>query len=288
MSDTGSKKVKHNRKFSGKKANRKKPGNKGGDLWDDIIKYDKPIPSAQTERIHSGIEKRMAAFCSYKQPLLAILHEAYSGGPQADRFDNRKSWVRLERTAFQYFLQEGAKHEAISNAKREARQRAIGAALKKARNLIEKAILDEVGDDLFSAWSAKANVHLTSVGRNDDGSLFIVRPAEEMFKKTVACLAELETAADRAADEAHQGRGRRPGVRVLPIGYVELLAAQYRKSTGVRPAPGRGPFLRYVCAFLTALGRATISEDYVVELISDANSWAIAHPIEGEPSPFSE
>jgi hypothetical protein len=247
-----------------------------------------PVESARMKAFNAAIEVKMTAFYNHKQPLLAILREAYGGGPQAEPFDEEKSWSRLETTAHLYFMQEGAKHEAMSNANREARQRAIGEALKNARNLIDKAMLDEVGDDLFSAWSEKANLPLASVGRNDDGSLFMVRPADEMFKKAVACLTDLETAADRAANEAHQGRGRPPGARVLPMGYIEALAAQYRDSTGVRPVPGRGPFVRYVCAFLAALGRANISEDYVVELTREASSWASIHPNEWAPSPFSE
>jgi hypothetical protein len=104
----------------------------------------------------------------------------------------------------------------------------------------------------------------------------------------VAFLKDLQVAAGRAADETHQGRGRPSGARVLPVGYIEALAAQYRASTGVRPVAGRGPFARYVCAFLAALGRANISEDYVVELTRDAISWANNHPNEWAPSPFSE
>ena len=176
----------------------------------------------------------------------------------------------------------------MSSANREARQRAIADALKRARSLIEEAMLDEVGDDLFSAWSDKANLPLASVARNYDGSLGMARPADEMFKKVVAGLVDLETAAGRAADEAHQGRGRPPGARVLPVGYIEALAVQYLNSTGSRPGPSRGPFVNFVYAFLAALGRANISEGYVVELIRDAISLATAHPTEWAPSPFSE
>jgi hypothetical protein len=250
-------------------------------------KFDPPAESARMKAFNAAIEVKMAAFDSHKQTLIAILRDAYGGGPKAVPFDEEKSWFRLETTAHHYFMQERAKQDAMSNANREARQRAIGAALKQARNLIDEAMLDEVGDDLFSAWSEKANLPLASVDRNDDGSLFMVRPADAMFKKAVACLTDLETAADRAADEAHQGRGRPPGARVLPVGYIEALAAQYRTSTGSRP-DHKGPFVRFVCAFLVALGRANISGGYVAELIQEASSWASEHPSEWGPSPFSE
>lgn len=247
-----------------------------------------PVESARMKAFKAAIEVKMTAFSNHKQPLLAILREAYDCGPQADPFDMEKSWHRLETSAHQYFLQERAKQEAMSSAKCEARLRAIAAALKQASNLIEAAKQDEVGDALFSAWYEKADLPLASPVRNDDGSLFMTAPADEAFERAVTCLEELEIAACRAADDAHRGRGRPSGARVLPVGYIETLAAQYRASTGARPVPGHGPFVRFVCAFLAALGRANISEGHVVDLIRDATSWANTHPNEWAPSPFSE
>jgi hypothetical protein len=250
--------------------------------------FDAPVESARMKAFKAAIEDNMAGFNGHKEPLLAILRDAYDCGPKADPFDEEKSWVRLETSAHQYFLQEMAKQELMNSAIREARQRAIEKALKRARNLIDEAMLDEVGYDLFSAWSDKANLPLTTVTRNSDGSLAMARPADEMFKKVLAGLTDLETAAGRAADEAHQGRGRPLGARVLPVGYIEALAAVYRDSTGARPVPGYRPFVQFVCTFLAGLGRANISEGYVVELIRDASSWANTHPNEWTSSPFSE
>ena len=230
----------------------------------------------------------MARFGGHREPLLAILRNACDCGPQAEPFDEKKSWFRLETSAHQYFLQERAKQEAMCSAKCEARLRAIAKALEQASSLIEAAKQDEVGDALFSTWYEEADLPLASPVRNDDGSFFMTAPADEAFKKGVAFLKDLQVAAGRAADEAHQGRGRPWGARVLPVGYIEALARQYRDGTGVRPVAGCGPFARYVCAFLAALGRANISEDYVVELTRDAISWANNHPNEWAPSPFSE
>jgi hypothetical protein len=235
-----------------------------------------------------AVEVNMAHFGGHKEPLLAILRNAYDCGLQAEPFDEEKSWFRLETSAHQYFFQERAKQETMSSAEREARLRAIAAALKQASSLIEAAKQDEVGDALFSAWCDKADLPLASADRNDDGSLFITAPADEAFKSAVACLKDLETAAGWAADEAHKGRGRPSGARVLPVGYIEALAAQYRASTGARPVPGHRPFVQFVCAFLAALGRANISEGYVVDLIRDASSWANTHTNEWASSPFSE
>jgi hypothetical protein len=152
-------------------------------------------------------------------------------------------------------------------------------------------MLDCVGDDLFSAWCEGTDEPLASVVRNSDGSLTYLRMPEEMFKKAVASLAALETAALRAADEAYKNRaglGRPKGTAVLPAGYIEALAATYRESTGVKPGVGPGPFVRFVCAYLAAVGRANISEEYVVELAQKARSWARAHPSEWAPSPFDD
>jgi len=251
-------------------------------------KFDPPVESARMNAFNAAVEFNMTGFNGHKEPLLAILRDAYDCGPKAEPFDEKKSWLRLETTAHQYFVQERGKQEAMSSADREARQRAIAEALKRARGLIEEAIQNEVGDDLFSAWREEANLPLDSVARNADGSLTMARPDDEMFRKAVACLIDLETAALRAANETHQGRGRPRGARVLPVGYIEVLATQYRDSTGARPDSGRGPFVRFVFAFLVALGRANISAEYVVELVRDARSWASTHPNGWAPSPFNE
>jgi hypothetical protein len=168
----------------------------------------------------------------------------------------------------------------MAAAARKAHLSKLATALKQSRTLVE-AMHDDVGNDLFSAWCEGTDEPLVSLVRNDDGSLATVRLPEERFKKAVAGLAALETAALRAAGEAHdkrEGRGRPKGTAVLPTGYIEVLATRYRESTGAKPGVGSGPFVRFVCAFLAAVGRANISEDYVVELAQKARSWALNHP----------
>jgi hypothetical protein len=66
--------------------------------------------------------------------------------------------------------------------------------------MTDKAMQDDVGDDLFSAWWEGTNEPRASVVRNDDGSFSLVRIADEMFKEAVAGLAALETAAKIAAE----------------------------------------------------------------------------------------
>ena len=141
-----------------------------------------------------------------------------------------------------------------------------------------------MGDDLFSAWCEGTDEPLASVVSNDDGSFAMVRVPEQMFNKAVAGLAALETAALRAANEAHEkraGRGRPKGTKVLSVGDILVLAARYRESTGVKPGAGSGPFVRFVFAFLVAIGRAIISEESVIDLVKDVRSRARTHPSGG-------
>jgi hypothetical protein len=289
--DTASKKVKQSRKVSGKKVSSKKPGNNKVELWGGIITFDKPTPSAQTKRILSAIDAGLVRFEQHKPALITILRNAHEGVLQPEPFDETKSWSGLTSLARSFFWQARVKQETMPAARRVARLDGLATALKRARAVVDQAMQDDVGNDLFSAWCEGTDEPLVSLVRNDDGSLTTVRMPEEMFKEAVESLATLETAALRAADEANEkraGRGRQKGTTVLPTGFIEVLATLYRESTGAKPGAGRGPFVRFVFAFLTALGRANISEDYVVELAQDARSWARNHPASGSSSPFDD
>lgn len=284
MSDIGGKKVKHSRKVSGKKIGSKKPGNKKVKLWGGIIEYDEPTASAEIERIHSAIEVGLGRFEQHKTTLITILRDAHDG-----QFDEPKSWSRLTSLARSFFWQARLKLERVPAVTRKSRLDELARALRRSRFLVDAAMQDQVGDDLFSSWCEGTNEPLLSVVRNDDGSSTAVRGPEEMFKKAVASLAALETAAFHAANQVKRpGRGRRTGTAVLPVGYIEALATLYRETTGSKPGTGSGPFVRFVSAFLAAVGAANISEDYVVELAQAARSWALTHPSDWATSPFDD
>ena len=87
MRDTASKKAKHSRKVSGKKVSSKKPGNNKVELWGGIITFDKPIPSAQTERILSAIDAGLVRFEQHKPALITILRNAHDGVLKPEPFD---------------------------------------------------------------------------------------------------------------------------------------------------------------------------------------------------------
>jgi hypothetical protein len=204
--------------------------------------------------------------------LITILHEAYNLGLKSESFDQSISWFRLTNLADTYHWAAGVTQEKMYNADRKARLRVLAKTMEKARGLIDRAMQDDVGDELFSAWCEEADTPLASVVRNDDGTLTMVRTAEETFNNATRSVAALETAAVRASREAHGervGAGRPRGTSALPHGYVITLADIYQESTGRKPETGGGPFARFVLGFLAATGR-DLSERHVLEIIEDA------------------
>jgi len=288
VSDAGSKKVKISKKVrskkGGKKVSSKKPGKV--ELWGGIIQYDKPTPSVQAEVIHAAIEAGLGRFEQHKTALIAILRDAHRGPP---KFDELKSWSFLTRLAHSFFWQARSKLETMPGARRKSRLDELARALKHSRTLVDAAMQDQVGDDLFSSWCAGINEPLVSLVRNNDGSLAAVLGPEELFRKAVSGLAGLETAALHSADQVKSpGRGRRPGTTVLPVGFIEALAALYRETTRRKPGTGSGPFVRFVCAFMAAVGMANISTDHVEKLAQAAASRAHTHPSGWAPSAFDD
>lgn len=252
-------------------------------------KSEEPVPDGRTDAVKAAIEAGLVEFDHHKEALLTLLRDAHNHSPKSEPLDEHKSWFQLTSLASTYYWQARVKQMTMPVADREARLRELANALRKARGMTDKAMQNDVGEDLFSAWWEGTSEPLASVIRNDDGSFGLVRIADEMFKKVVAGLAALETAALRAAIEAHEERVGHGGPRsggMLP-GCIDALAALYRDSTGARPGAGHGPFVRFVCAFLAAI-RANISEDYVVELAKNARSRAHTNPSKWGPSPFDD
>jgi hypothetical protein len=78
-------------------------------------------------------------------------------------------------------------------------------------------------------------------------------------------LAALETAFREACKDIPLKRGR-PQDRALWPAEVGHLAEVYAESTGCKPGSGKGPFARFVCSVLSALGQ-NVSEDHVIDVI---------------------
>ena len=252
-----------------------------------------PVPDARHEqslrRVNAAIEAGLVEFDHHRESLLTILRDAYDRGVKSEPFDEDKSWSHLTGVARVHYWQARVKQETMPVADREVRLRELAKALGKARGMADKAMQDDVGDDLLSAWWEATNEPRASVVRNDDGSFTLVRIADETFKDAVAGLAALETAALRAASEAHEKHAGRSGPRrgTWLLDCIGTLAALYRDSTGAKPGAGHGPFVRFVCAFLAAI-RANISEEYVVELVQNARSWARINRGNWTSSPFDD
>jgi hypothetical protein len=251
-------------------------------------KSEEKSPDAKTEAFKAAIEADLVEFDRRKEALLASLRAAHKDGPKSEPFNEDKWSYYLTDFARIFFWQARVKQETmpVADRDREARLRELAKALGKARGMADKAMQDDVGNDLFSAWWEGTDEPLSMV-RDDDGSIVLVRTANEMFKEAVTGLAALETAARLAASEARKERTRRGRARrrTVPPDCIDTLWVLYRESTGVEPGAGYGPFVRFAGAFLDAM-RANVSEEYVVELAQKARYRA--HANKGELSPFDD
>jgi hypothetical protein len=155
--------------------------------------------------------------------------------------------------------------------------------------MADQAMQDDVGVDLFKALAAERSITWELVVRvGKEGTSVLTGLADEM-KKTVEGLTSLESAAIEAAKKARNKPGRPKGTSVLPLEYVIALALAYRNSTGLKPGAGPGPFARFVCEFLSAVGRRNLAAESVIEAIKNARAVApvlLAAQSRG-PSPFS-
>jgi hypothetical protein len=248
-------------------------GDKKVELWDGIISYTEPAPSARMEAFRAAIDAGLLRFEHHKEALLDILRGARNPKTKSEPFEEDKWWLRLTNLAGTYFWEE-KQREMMPSGDRAKRLLILAKALEKARSLTDAAMEDEVGDDLFSAWQKEISDPPVSVILNHNGALTLIQNAEERFKKEVAGLAALGIAAQKAADAARRervGGGRARGTSALPPGYILTLADFYRKSTAIEPGAGDGLFAKFARAFLDAVGKKDrITERHLTETIEDA------------------
>jgi hypothetical protein len=258
MSDAGGKKIK---------------------LWDGL-EVCETVPDGRTDAVKAVIEVDLAAFDRHQEALLTILRNDYERGPRAEPFDANRSWRGLISLAGTYLREGRAKNELMPAAAQVARLRELEKIFGKARVMADKAMQDDVGSALCTSWW-EGTSECTEAGGQFVDLLDIDREFE------VATLAALETAAIRAASNVRTGRGRAKGTAILPRGYIEALAVGYRDWTGLKPGAGVGPFARFVCKFLAALGR-NIGYESVIDAIKDARTRSLQNPSGWAPSPFDE
>ena len=256
------------------------------------VEFQEPVADAKTDAIKEAIDGGLDAFERHKEELLDGLRRV-----TRKPFDEDKAWRRLTFLAGHYFWRESVKHGITKPSDRKKRLRQIANALERARDRISEAKQSDVGDDLCSAWFGEDPTPTRFIVRNDDGSLALFNDND--FEKAVAGLAELEAAARRAVGDVHTKDGRPKGDAVLPWGFIEVLATEYREATGAIPRADSF-FAEFVTRFLIALGRyndqfakgkrtiGALKDDSVIDAIKDARTQSLrrAATNKGQPSPF--
>ncbi len=258
------------------------------EICDSEKELERALLDHRLENFKAEINAKLAGFNGYKEQLLRHLRDAYDLGSKAEHFDQAKSWLRIETTAYQYFARQILKQTVTSSADRETRYSAISDVAQRARNMINKARYADHASNLIKAW-LDGTKELADATAQFQDRLYFECDFERKFEKVTESLSELEKlAADQAADEVHKRSGRPKGTSDLPWNFIYALADDYRKSTGLRPGAGGGPFARFVHEFLKAVGQDDKSIGYVIDAIKDARRQARKNPSKSTPSPFGE
>jgi len=235
-----------------------------------------------SERVAAELTK----FNSRKGRLLKILHNGYETGPKHAPFDKDKSWINLTDFARFYLGQEKFdKKLAIERVPRARRLSDLAEQLDHAYDLVGHGIFSDLGSDLFTAWSE----HI----KFSEASSFVeFQRSKELslveFRRSLVALAELSSAAHKAADYERRNPGRPKGPSVLPSSDAILgLASVYRRCTGSKPGAGTGIFADFSKECLDALGKPGIIKGSLVNAIKSARKNArVFADRNGVPSPF--
>jgi len=239
------------------------------------MSVDKP----KRKNIIQAFAAELAAFERHKKNLLDILRKVHGGGPKSESFDEDKAWRALTRAAQICFLRPEIKQKTMLAARRVERLDDLAKALRRARHEANKAMQDDVGWDLFRGWYAEANTSPALADLNADASS-VLTPFANQFKKVVGGLTALEAAARNAAGLVRTKTGPLRGTGTLPMDDIIALQAVYRRSTGVNPYMGAGPFFaKFIDEFLIAIGRGDdTAQDYVFEALKYARKQARKNP----------
>jgi hypothetical protein len=216
----------------------------------------------------------LLAFERQKNTLLDILRHVHDCGPKKpEPFDEDDAWRALVRAAVWYFKRSIIKQKTLLPARRVERLDDLADALGVVRNLLNKARNDDVGLDLVRGWCAENNIPAGSeLIMSDYGKSAVL----DEITSAVAVLTALEAAARRAAGDVPTKRGAPGGTGILSLADIINLKEVYRRSTGLEPGTGAGPFVQLVEEFLIATGRGEdTSKDYVVEALTYARKRAL-------------
>jgi hypothetical protein len=220
---------------------------------------------ATMEEADALFPDKLKAFDQHKRNLIDRLHEGYQLGPKSKPFNREKYWDDLVVIAKLYVGGKLAKNNAISPAERFNRLRQLANAVYRARALTDQAIRQDIGIDLLKAWLTVNKTPLASA---------LSTPIEttNQISEISRSLAKLEAAATAAAyaNTSSSDRGRPP---ILPYDCIQGLARLYRISTDSKPGRGRGPFARFISAFVAAVNEHgfEFDDDSVVGAIQEAH-----------------
>jgi hypothetical protein len=155
----------------------------------------------------------------------------------------------------------------------------------------DKAMQDDVGDDLCPSWREVTSEEVEANARSLE-----VLDIEGAFEKMMTSLAPLETAAIRDTTSPKPGAGDGPFARFV----MEFLIAlgrhniEYRsvidaiKHARSRSLQSGEPLLRFAMEFPTALGRRNIEYESVLDAIKDARTRSLQNSSGRESSPLDE
>ena len=194
-------------------------------IWD--IEFDKQVPDAD-----------LAAFNRHKKALLATLRNEHARGPKSKSFDADQSWRSLSHLAQLYFWTIKIKAETRPASDHVERLRDLAKALGRTRSMVDRAMQDDVGRDLFKACLARTNKLPAAAIRDDNGPFDPIHLAETI-KNVVAGLGTLETAAKRAAGNMPLAGDRKgpPFCREVTSSHWRTCIKRARVKN--RPRPGR-------------------------------------------------
>lgn len=223
---------------------------------------EEPSHDARAEAIKAAIEARLAEFDRHEDDLLTILQKVCERTTKP--FDRKYAWRQVRFYARRYLEEAEEKQLMVPAANRVELLRQLGNALRQARCKLDEARHHDCGA-LFVEWcEAHGNPDFT-----DPIMGLYEAKLDEVVAGVVAGLADLETAASRAAEQVRQKPGRPGGTGVLQQDFIIDLESAYRDITGKPGGAGAGPFARFVMEFLEALGR-TSESDSVIETIKAA------------------
>ena len=228
-------------------------------FWDGSVEHEEEVASPITQAIDAGVD----AFKTYKERFVAVLRDAWEHGPKSEPLDVDSAWWRLTSLAREYFRRKTLKRKAVPTAERSVRLGKIAKVLGEVCRLFDEAKQDDLINDLHLAWRNQ----ITDREGDPDGLILLVGVPRE-FDRILATLSRLHAAACKARDEVVPQEGR-PNGSVLDPDIIDILAHQYRWSTGLKLDKLTDKhFIEFVGTFVEAIGEARRrSKDYAPEAI---------------------